>query len=152
MTSFKQVPKRRAAFMKVAHIMSELSSCSSRSVGAVLVRDGMIISAGYNGTPKNVMNCNEGGCTRCNDETVPSGEQLDKCLCLHAEANAVIQAAFNGISTKDSILYCTVKPCLGCVKILINAGVRKVFYDAEYNVEYPKHLIEHIIINKLEEM
>jgi len=152
MTSFNQVPKRRATFMKVAHVIADLSSCISRCVGAVLVRDGMIISTGYNGTPKGVRNCSEGGCSRCSDATIASGEQLDKCLCLHAETNAVIQAAYNGISTQGAVLYCTVKPCLGCVKILINAGVRKVFYEQEYNVEYPKHLIENIIICKLEDV
>lgn len=136
--------KRINCFLKIAQIVSTLSNCASRQVGAILVREKMIISTGTNGTPKGVLNCDEGGCDRCNASSIPSGEQLDKCICVHAEENSVIQAAYNGISTKDSMLFCTHKPCQECVKILINAGVRRVFYINDYNVTYDDALLKTI--------
>ena len=138
--------KRASVYMNIAYEMASLSSCLKNSVGAVLVRDNMIISTGYNGTPKGVLDCDKGGCARCKDEAVKSGTQLERCICVHAEQNAIVQAAFNGISTRDSVLYCTHKPCAECVKLLINAGVTKVFYHKEYPVEYGNALTENISI------
>lgn len=133
--------KRNKVFLAMADCVSQLSSCKTRHAGAVLVRDNMIISTGYNGTPKQVLDCDEGGCARCNGKS-EAGESLDICICVHAEENAVIQAAYNGISTKDSVLYCTYKPCWYCLKSLINAGVRRVYYSMEYDaIEYPKAMM-----------
>lgn len=137
--------RRNKIFLKMANCVSELSNCKTRHAGAVLVRDNMIISTGYNGTPKQVLDCNEGGCERCNGKIetgdILDGKSLDICICVHAEENAVIQAAYNGISTKDSVLYSVYKPCWYCLKSLINAGVRRVYYMMEYDeIEYPKAL------------
>jgi dCMP deaminase len=132
--------KRRLVFMKMAEILSSLSSCVRPKKAAILVRENMIISTGYNGTPKGVLNCDEGGCDRCNNDP-EHGKDLDKCICVHAEENAIIQAAYNGISTKDSTLFSTHKPCWTCLKTLMNAGIRRVYFVHEYgNEDYPKQL------------
>lgn len=123
-------------FLEICNTISKMSSCLSKQVGAILVRDNMIISTGYNGTPKGVLNCNEGGCKRCLDRKnniISEGEKLNDCICLHAEENCIIQAAYNGISTKDSILYCTHEPCSECLKLLINAGISIIKYSNSYD-------------------
>jgi dCMP deaminase len=118
-------------FMKIAQIVALRSNCMKRKVAAVVVKDRRIISTGYNGTPRGVKNCNEGGCPRCNSMAA-SGTQLGECLCSHAEENAIVQAAYHGISLKDSSLYTTYSPCLICTKMIINAGIREVVYNVDY--------------------
>jgi dCMP deaminase len=103
-------------------------------VAAVIVRDGRIIATGYNGTPRGVRNCNEGGCPRCNSNA-PSGTALSECLCSHAEENAIVQSAYHGISVKDSVLYTTFSPCLQCAKMIINAGIKEVVYHQRYSID-----------------
>ena len=135
--------KRNKVFLKIAKCLSELSNCKTRHTGAVLVRDNMIISTGYNGTPKQVLDCGDGGCERCiNRGPKDAGVNLNNCICVHAEENAIIQAAYNGISTRESVLYSVYKPCWYCLKSLINAGVFHVYYEKEYDaVPYPKELV-----------
>lgn len=124
---------RNEYFMRIARTVSLRSSCVRRQVGAILVREDMIVSTGYNGTPKGLTNCNEGGCPRCNMDDIPSGEDLEDCICVHAEQNAIVQAAFNGISTDGTRLYTTLAPCTTCTKLIINAGVIAVFvHDPHY--------------------
>lgn len=118
-------------FMQIAKIVSLRSNCMKRKVAAVIVKDKRIISTGYNGTPRGVKNCNEGGCPRCNS-FADSGAALGECLCSHAEENSIVQAAYHGISVKDSVLYSTFSPCLICTKMIINAGIREVVYNLEY--------------------
>ncbi len=118
-------------FMNIAKEIASRSNCIKRKVGAVIVRDKRIVSTGYNGTPRGVKNCNEGGCPRCNS-FAQGGTKLDECLCSHAEENAIVQAAYHGISTKGSTLYCTYSSCLTCSKMIINAGIGKVVYNADY--------------------
>jgi dCMP deaminase len=118
-------------FLKIAEVVSLRSNCCKRSVGAVLVSDNRIISTGYNGTPKGYTDCCEGGCKRCNSD-VSSGERLEECLCVHAEANSIIQAAFYGVSVKGATLYCTLEPCLSCSKLIVNAGIKRIVYNKEY--------------------
>ncbi len=118
-------------FMNIAHVVKLRSNCSRRQVAAVIVKDKRIISTGYNGTPRGVRNCFEGGCPRCSGNT-PSGSGLADCFCCHAEENSIVQAAYHGISTKDSTIYVTLSPCLLCAKMIINAGIREVIYDEEY--------------------
>lgn len=118
-------------FMQIARIVSLRSNCMKRKVAAVVVKDKRIISTGYNGTPRGTKNCNEGGCPRCNS-FADSGSALGDCLCSHAEENSIVQAAYHGISVKDSILYTTFSPCLICTKIIINAGIREVVYNLDY--------------------
>jgi len=117
--------------MQLADVVATRSNCIRRSVGAVLVQDKRIIATGYNGTPHGVKNCDEGGCSRCTDREkgkLKSGEREELCVCIHAEQNAVIQAALHGVSTKGASLYTTIPPCSQCAKILINAGIKQVFY------------------------
>ena len=118
-------------FMAIARMAARRSNCIKRQVAAVIVRDQRIVSTGYNGTPRGARNCNEGGCERCN-ALAPAGTDLDGCICNHAEENAIAQAAYHGIAVKDGTIYCTFSPCLRCTKLLINAGIAEVVYDARY--------------------
>src|SRR6185312_17022528 len=118
-------------FMRIARIVALRSNCVKRKVAAIIVRDRRIISTGYNGTPRGVANCNQGGCPRCNG-LAASGTRLDECVCSHGEENAIVQAAYHGIAIKDSILYTTLSPCLQCTKMIINAGIREVVFNAHY--------------------
>ena len=120
-------------FMDIAHVVKTRSNCSRRQVAAVIVKDRRIISTGYNGTPRGVRNCCDGGCARCASDA-PSGSGLGECICSHAEENSITQAAYHGISTKDATIYVTLSPCLMCSKMIVNAGIREVVYDEEYSV------------------
>ena len=121
-------------FMEIAHVVAHRSNCSRRQVAAVIVKDNRIISTGYNGTPRGIKNCDEGGCPRCADPDIASGGALHECYCSHAEENAIIQAAYHGIAVKDSILYTTFSPCLQCSKMIINAGIVEVIYHRKYSI------------------
>ncbi|MEW5975453.1 MAG: dCMP deaminase family protein [Acidobacteriota bacterium] len=118
-------------FMKIAQVASMRSNCIKRKVGAVIVRDRRIISTGYNGTPRGTLNCNEGGCPRCNS-LANSGTRLDECLCSHAEENAITQAAYHGVSVKGGTIYSTFAPCLMCSKMIINCGIVEVVFNVDY--------------------
>ena len=122
-------------FMDIAHVVASRSNCSRRHVAAVIVKDKRIISTGYNGTPRGVKNCNEGGCPRCSDHGTQSGHNLSECLCSHAEENSITQAAYHGIAVKDATLYTTYSPCLMCAKMIINAGIKEVVYDKHYSID-----------------
>ncbi len=117
--------------MSIAEMVSTRSTCLRRKVGAVLVKDKRIISTGYNGPPTGLKHPDEVGCLR-EKLGIPSGERHELCRGLHAEQNAIIQAALHGVSTKGSVLYCTHCPCSLCVKMLINAGISKVIYREGY--------------------
>lgn len=118
-------------FMDIARQVAARSNCMKRQVAAVIVSDRRIISTGYNGTPRGVKNCNEGGCPRCNGFS-ESGKNLEECLCSHGEENAIVQASYHGIAIKDAMLYTTYSPCLLCSKMIINAGIRRVVYNEAY--------------------
>jgi len=117
--------------MNIAQNVSLRSNCLKRKVAAIIVKDKRIISTGYNGTPRGVKNCSDGGCPRC-ASFAPSGTGLHDCLCSHAEENAIVQAAYHGVSIKDSTLYCTFSPCLTCTKMILNSGINEVVYNANY--------------------
>jgi len=117
--------------MNIANVVATRGNCSRRKVAALIVKDLRIISTGYNGTPRGVKNCFEGGCPRCASDT-PSGTNLGDCVCCHAEENAITQAAYHGISVNKALLYCTLTPCLLCAKMIINAGIIEVVYGEEY--------------------
>jgi dCMP deaminase len=127
-------PSWDAYFMNIAVVTSTRSNCLSRHVGAVIVKDRQIISTGYNGTPKGITNCNEGGCPRC-WSLGKSGARLDECLCVHAEENAIVQAAYNGIGIAGGTIYTTFCPCSYCAKSIINAGIRRVVYTEAYAMD-----------------
>ncbi len=118
-------------FMDMAKLAARRSSCLRRAVGAVLVKDRRLLATGYNGVPSGVTHCDVTGCLR-ERLNVPSGERHELCRGLHAEQNAIIQAAFHGVSIRDAVLYCTNLPCIICAKMLINAGVRRVVYLEGY--------------------
>jgi len=120
-------------FMNIAKQVATRSNCIKRKVAAVLVRDKQIISTGYNGTPRGTRNCNEGGCPRCNSFS-ESGKNLEDCFCSHGEENAIVQAAYNGISTKGCTIYTTFSPCLYCTRMIINAGIVEVVYNEKYPI------------------
>jgi dCMP deaminase len=118
--------------MTIAEMVAKRSTCLRRHVGAILVKDKRILATGYNGAPAGLKHCEEIGCIRQN-ASIPSGERHELCRGLHAEQNAIIQAAYHGISIAGSILYCTNKPCVICSKMLINAGIVKIFYEKGYD-------------------
>lgn len=120
-------------FLGIAKMVALRSNCIKRKVAAVIVKDRRIISTGYNGTPRGVKNCSEGGCPRCNNMSA-SGKNLDECLCSHAEENSITQAAYHGVIIKDATLYSTYSPCLICTKMIINSGIREVVYNVDYEL------------------
>jgi len=128
---FFERPSWDEYFLSIARVIATRSNCVKRKVGAVIAVDRRIISTGYNGTPRGVRNCNEGGCPRCNS-FVKDGTRLDECLCSHGEENAITQAAYHGVSVRGGSLYTTVSPCLMCTKMIINAGLEEVAYNAAY--------------------
>lgn len=129
-------------FIDIAHVVARRSNCRRRAVAAVIVVDRRIVSTGYNGTPRGIRNCLDGGCPRCAGDA-PSGERLGECICAHAEENAIVQAAYHGISVRGGTLYCTISPCLMCAKMIINAGLVEVVYEHEYHFsEQTRELFE----------
>jgi len=118
-------------FLKIAHVVAERSTCLRRQVGVVLVRDRRILTTGYNGAPRGLRHCEEVGCLR-EQLNVPSGERHELCRAVHAEANALLQAASHGIATEGATIYSTLHPCSMCAKNLINAGVVKIVYVRGY--------------------
>ncbi|KAK0208768.1 cytidine deaminase-like protein [Desarmillaria ectypa] len=120
-------------FMTLASLAAERSNCMKRRVGAILVRDNRILSTGYNGTPRHLLNCNEGGCSHCNGTTVLS-DDTDHCICLHAEENALLEAGRERVGV-GSVLYCNTCPCLKCTIKIIQTGVTAVVYNLSYKVD-----------------
>ena len=118
-------------FMEIAQVVAKRSNCSRRQVAAVIVKENHLLSTGYNGTPRGVKNCFDGGCPRCAGHT-PSGKGLDECLCVHAEQNAICQAARYGVDVSGSTIYITISPCLTCAKLIINSGISEVVYGGDY--------------------
>ncbi len=127
-------------FMKMAHLISERSTCLRRRVGAVIVDDKRVITTGYNGAPKGLKHCSETGCLR-EQLKVPSGERHELCRGVHAEQNAIIQAALFGVSVKGSTMYITNYPCSVCAKMVLNAGIVEVVYQGEYKDELAIQLL-----------
>lgn len=130
-----ETPKKRPSwddyFMKMAQVVSERSTCLRRQVGAVIVKDKQILSTGYNGSPIGLKHCAEVGCLRQKLQ-IPSGERTEICRAVHAEQNALVQAAKHGVEIDGAILYTTVQPCVLCTKMIINAGIRRVIYAKPY--------------------
>lgn len=118
-------------FIDITHLVATRSTCLRRQVGALLVKDRNILATGYNGTPSRVRHCEEVGCLR-ERLKVPSGQRHELCRGLHAEQNAIIQAARHGVNIDGATLYCTTMPCIICTKMLINAGVQRIVYEEGY--------------------
>ena len=117
--------------MEITRLVASRSTCLRRHVGAVIVKDKRILATGYNGAPSGMAHCLEVGCLR-DRLKVPSGERHELCRGLHAEQNAIIQAAYHGVSIRGGVLYCTNLPCIICTKMIINAGITRVVYDEGY--------------------
>jgi len=124
-------PSWETYFMDIARLVAKRSTCLRRAVGAIIVKDKRILATGYNGAPSGIKHCIETGCLR-EELNIPSGERHELCRGIHAEQNAIIQAAFHGVSIKDAELFCTNQPCSICAKIIINAGIKKIYYGARY--------------------
>ena len=151
-----QRPDWDTYFMLQAEIAKLRSNCLSRHIGAVIVKDNRQIATGYNGTPAGIKNCFDGGCPRCtarmNGEIKP-GDNLDRCLCTHAEANAIMQCALfgNAGSTKGATLYTTLAPCIECSKMSISVGITRIVVMADYPEDGTKLLGEaKIVLTKLD--
>ncbi len=128
-------------FMKIAAQVSERSTCLRRQVGAILVKDKRILATGYNGAPSGLRHCSEVGCLR-ESHGAESGEKHELCRGLHAEQNAIIQAALHGIQIKGSIMYCTHQPCVLCAKMIVNGGIEKFKYLEGYPDPLAKEILD----------
>ncbi len=133
-------------FMRMAYLASTRSTCTRRKVGAVIVKDKRILATGYNGPPKGLTHCDVTGCIR-EDLNVPSGERHELCRGLHAEQNAIIQAAVHGVSIKDATIYVTNHPCVVCAKMLINAEIKEIVYAEGYPDDLAKLMLLESNIN-----
>lgn len=134
-------PNWNQYFMEMAELASKRSTCLRRKVGAVLVKDKRILATGYNGAPKKLPHCEETGCLR-EKKDVPSGQRHEICRGVHAEQNLIAQSAFHGVKTEGATVYCTNQPCSICTKLLINAGIKKIYYKNPYNDEFTKKLLD----------
>ena len=127
--------------MDIAKLVAKRSTCLRRFVGAVLVKDKNILATGYNGVPSGITHCSESGCLR-ERLKIPSGERHELCRGLHAEQNAIIQAAKHGVNIDGSTLYCTTAPCVICAKMLINAGIKQIVYMEGYPDELSSAMLK----------
>jgi len=127
-------------FVEIAQQVATRSTCLRRHVGAVIVRDKRILCTGYNGPPRSLPHCNETGCLR-EQLGIPSGQRLDLCRALHAEQNAIIQAALHGVSTEGSTIYVTHQPCFTCAKMIINAGIVRIVCANSYPDELARNML-----------
>ena len=127
----KKRPSWDEYFISIAKLVSTRSTCLRRSVGAVLVKDKRILATGYNGAPSNIKHCEETGCIR-EKLNIPSGERHELCRGLHAEQNALLQAALHGVSVENAKVYATNQACIICAKMLINAGIKELIVAGNY--------------------
>ena len=127
----KERPAWEEYFMDIALLVAKRSTCLRRAVGALIIKDKRILSTGYNGAPSGIRHCGEVGCLR---ETmqIESGQRHELCRGIHAEQNAIIQAAYHGVPIKGASLYCTNLPCVICTKMIINAGIKTIYYQEGY--------------------
>ena len=142
-------------FMQLTETVATWSSCfqPNRQVGAVIVKDKHVMATGYNGAPAGVENCKEKGECLRRKLNIPSGTKHELCFAVHAEQNAVIQAAKCGININGATLYCTHQPCVICAKIIINAGISRVVYKEGYPDEFSMQLFDeaNVKVEKYEE-
>jgi dCMP deaminase len=134
-------PEWKKYFMDIAKLVSRRSTCIRRQVGAILVKDKRVLTTGYNGAPAGLVHCEEMGCMRQKND-IPSGQRHELCRGLHAEQNAIIQAAYHGTSIAGAALYCTTLPCSICLKMLINAGITEIVCEEGYPDELTESLLK----------
>jgi dCMP deaminase len=133
-------PSWEEYFMDITHLVAKRSTCLRRQVGAVVVKDKKILATGYNGAPSGLEHCLDIGCLR-EQLRIPSGERHELCRGLHAEQNAIIQAAYHGVQIRGATLYCTNHPCIICSKMIINAGIQKIVYEEGYADALAKQML-----------
>ena len=142
-------------FMELTELVATWSSCYqvNRHVGSIIVKDKRVIATGYNGAPAGIQSCEEKGECLRRKLNIESGTKHELCFAVHAEQNAIIQAARSGINTNGSTLYCTHQPCVICAKIIINAGIRRVVYKHGYPDEFSLQLFNEagVLVEKYEE-
>jgi len=126
--------------MQIAQLVATRSTCLRKKVGAILVKDRRILTTGYNGAPKGLPHCLDLGCLR-EKLKIPPGERIEICRGVHAEQNALVQAAYFGISVEGATLYCTHQPCITCTKLLINAGIKKIYFKEPYPDELAESML-----------
>ena len=119
-------------FMELATVNMGMSTCARRRVGAVAVRDRRVLGAGFNGNLPGAKHCDEGGCDRCNDTNWVSGSGLERCVCVHAEQNLIAWCARHGTALEGADIYTTTYPCSDCMKLIISAGVKTIYYAEGY--------------------
>ncbi|MGD0275061.1 MAG: cytidine/deoxycytidylate deaminase family protein [Syntrophales bacterium] len=141
MTAQTQRPDWDEYFMAIVELVAKRSTCLRRSVGAVLVKDRRLLATGYNGAPSGLRHCLDIGCMR-EGMKIPSGERHELCRGLHAEQNAIIQAALHGVSVNGSSIYCTNHPCIICAKMIINAGIRRIYFRDGYRDQLAEEMIK----------
>ncbi len=134
-------PTWDAYFMEITRVVASRSTCLRRKVGATIIKDKRILTTGYNGAPKGLTHCQEIGCIR-EEKKVPSGERHELCRALHAEQNAILQAALYGVSIQGATVYCTTHPCVMCAKMMINAGMKEVVITKSYPDQLAAKLLE----------
>ncbi|OGK13340.1 hypothetical protein A3I50_05065 [Candidatus Roizmanbacteria bacterium RIFCSPLOWO2_02_FULL_37_9] len=123
-------------FMELAQVVKKRTNCLRNAYGSLIVKDFRIISTGYVGTPHGIKNCLAGGCERCarrEKGEIKTHEYQESCICIHAEQNAIIQAAYQGSSTKGAMMYSTISPCSSCAKMIINAGITRFVYNKPHH-------------------
>lgn len=118
-------------FMEIVELIKSRSTCLRRQVGALITKDKRILATGYNGAPISCKHCAEVGCLR-EQYKIPSGQRHELCRAIHAEQNAIVQAAYSGISVRGATIYVTDQPCVLCAKMIINAGIDKVVFKGDY--------------------
>jgi len=141
MTQKDARPSWETYFMNITNLVAKRSTCLRRAVGAIIVKDKRILSTGYNGAPTGLRHCLEVGCLR-EQLGVESGKMHELCRGIHAEQNAIIQAAYHGVSVKDASLFCTNQPCSICARMIINAGIRKIFFQSSYADALAEELLD----------
>jgi dCMP deaminase len=127
-------------FLEITRLVARRSTCLRRQVGAIIVKDRRILATGYNGAPTGLAHCSEVGCLR-EKLKIPSGERQELCRGLHAEQNAIIQAAVHGVGISGATLYCTYQPCILCAKMLINAGIKRIVALEDYSDSFAKEIL-----------
>jgi dCMP deaminase len=127
--------------MDITQLVSKRSTCLRRQVGAILVKDKKILATGYNGAPSRLEHCLDIGCLR-ERLKIPSGERHELCRGLHAEQNAIIQAAYHGVGIRGAILYSTNHPCIICSKMIINSGIERIVYEDGYADELAQKMLK----------
>ena len=127
-------------FMDITCLVAKRATCLRRKVGAIVVKDRRILASGYNGAPSHIRHCDEVGCLR-ERMGVPSGERHELCRGIHAEQNAIIQAAYHGVSINNATLFCTNLPCSICAKMIINAGIIRIVYQSGYADELSTEML-----------